>query len=115
MNRDSFFDKPILNEGLNAEYVDDFVEIFSEYGVNTLGELDEFDKLCEKIGLIEITDIDDFLDRTEIEGDTVLEKLRNYAKTLGDDFVISEENKEEPDPLASLQRLKTNDFYRNFY
>ena len=53
-------------------------------------DLAEFTKLCKEIGIVTVKDLDLFTKETANEPGTILDKLRNYRKELGDDFQIKE-------------------------
>lgn len=53
-------------------------------------DLAEFTKLCKEIGIVTVKDLDLFTKETVNEPGTILDKLRNYRKELGDDFQIKE-------------------------
>lgn len=61
------------------------------FSLNNEKDLTEFTQLCKEVGMKTIGDLDRFVKETAEDKGTILDKLRNYKKELGDDFEIKEE------------------------
>lgn len=94
-----------FEESLKAKTLKEAIHKFPEIGVN---ELDNFFKVCEKIGIKTLADLQRFKEENCANGEDLLKALNDYAvNELGLDFKIEEEARK---PLKEEEDLSDAEF-----
>jgi hypothetical protein len=77
-------DPEFADDDSDFRFVNDMTEALNG------GDLDEFKKLCNEIGIVTLGDLDNFKKENDATDANILDKLREYRAELGPDFKIKE-------------------------
>jgi hypothetical protein len=77
-------DPEFADDDSDFRFVNDMTEAFNG------GDLDEFKKLCDEIGIVTLGDLDNFKKETGATDVNLIDKLKEYRAELGPDFKIKE-------------------------
>ena len=77
-------DPEFADDDSDFRFVNDMTEALNG------GDLDEFKKLCDEIGIVTLGDLDNFKKETGATDANLIDKLKEYRAELGPDFKIKE-------------------------
>jgi hypothetical protein len=77
-------DPEFADDDSDFRFVNDMTEALNG------GDLDEFKKLCDEIGIVTLGDLDNFKKETGATDANLIDKLKEYRAELGNDFKIRE-------------------------
>lgn len=88
--------KPITLESFDVKSLTESVAISGK----SIAELEEINRLCKEIGIIDGHDLDRFMDEVGADDGNLIAKLKEYRDDLGDDFEITNEALDEVDEIT---------------
>jgi hypothetical protein len=95
-------DPEFADDDSDFRFVNDMTEALNG------GDLDEFKKLCDEIGIVTLGDLDNFKKDTGATDANLIDKLKEYRAELGPDFKIKEcARKPVPEGMTIEQLVET--------
>jgi hypothetical protein len=93
-------DPEFADDDSDFRFVNDMTEALNG------GDLDEFKKLCDEIGIVTLGDLDNFKKETGATDANLIDKLKEYRAELGPDFKIKESRKPVPEGMTIEQLVE---------
>lgn len=95
----------MIKEGMTEKDFNNLSLYCQEHGVRTVAELKQVQQLCKEVGITNVDELADFFEVERLMDETLLDALKRYRLSLGDDYQLEEAAESGAQILGELDTI----------